>query len=90
MVAPTCFGITFPSSGSVPIALRDAQLRNSRQNIVDERVVSSGVVRGDLRIADRHAPRHYTAQLRTTIVSSLRHISPPRYNRLWCPPSVPF
>jgi hypothetical protein len=29
--------------------LRDAQLRSSRQNIVDGRVVSSGVVRGDLR-----------------------------------------
>jgi hypothetical protein len=29
--------------------LRDAQLRSSRQNIVDGHVVSSDVVRGDLR-----------------------------------------
>jgi hypothetical protein len=33
IVAPTCFGITFPSSGSV------------RYNIVEGRVVSSDVVR---------------------------------------------
>jgi hypothetical protein len=45
MVAPTCFGITLPSSGSVPSAFWDAQLSSSRQNIVDRRVVSSGVVR---------------------------------------------
>jgi hypothetical protein len=29
--------------------LRDAQLRSNRQNIVDGRVVSSDVVRGDLK-----------------------------------------
>jgi hypothetical protein len=40
MVAPTFFGITLPSSGSVPSASRDAQLRSSRQNIVDGCVVS--------------------------------------------------
>jgi hypothetical protein len=51
MVAPTCFGITLPSSGSVP----SAQLRNSQYNIVDGRVVFSDVVRGDLR-----SPRHKT------------------------------
>jgi hypothetical protein len=46
MVTPTCFGITLPSLGNVP---RDAQLRSSRYNIVDGRVVSSDVVCGDLR-----------------------------------------
>jgi hypothetical protein len=35
--------------------LRDAQLRSSRQNIVDGRVVSCDV--GEV-ISDRHAPRH--------------------------------
>jgi hypothetical protein len=40
------FGITLPSSGSL---LRVAQLWSSRWNIADGRVVSSGVVRGNLR-----------------------------------------
>jgi hypothetical protein len=48
MVAPACFGITLPYAGSVRSAFWDAQLRNSRYNIVDGRVVSSGVVHGDL------------------------------------------
>jgi hypothetical protein len=33
------------------VLVRDAQLRSSRQNIVGGRVVSSGVVRGDLSTA---------------------------------------
>jgi hypothetical protein len=47
MVAPTRFGISLSLSGSFPSALRDAQLRSSRQNTVDGCVVFSGVVRGD-------------------------------------------
>jgi hypothetical protein len=43
------FRHTLPSSGSVPSALRDSQLISSRENIVDGRVVSSDVVRDDLR-----------------------------------------
>jgi hypothetical protein len=44
--------------------LRDAQLRSSRQNIVDGRVVSSGVVCGKLR-----SPR--TTSLDTTCPSTI-------------------
>jgi hypothetical protein len=39
------------------VAYKDAQLRSSRQNNVDGRVVSSGVVRGDLT---QHAQPQYS------------------------------
>jgi hypothetical protein len=51
MVASTCFGITLPSLGSVPSAFWDAQLRSSRQNIVDGRVASTD---GAWRSVTRH------------------------------------
>jgi hypothetical protein len=54
MVLPTCFGITLPSSGKRSYCLLiHARLRSSRQNIVDGRVVSSGMVHGA-----HHATRH--------------------------------
>jgi hypothetical protein len=48
--------------------LRDAELRSSRQNIVDGRVVSSDVMRGDLRLGalpedDNDMPKHVGATM---------------------------
>jgi hypothetical protein len=46
MVAPTCFVITLPSSGSVPSAFWEMlNWAAVDKSIVDGRVVSSGVVR---------------------------------------------
>jgi hypothetical protein len=51
MVAPTCFGITLPSSGRVPSAFCGCSI--DEQSIEYFGWACSGVVRGDLR--DRHA-----------------------------------
>jgi hypothetical protein len=68
--------------------LRDAQLRSSRQNIVDGRVVSSDVVRGDLRLVHEYyfiyfihsismcRMRWFLAFLRTFFHSSLSYTFP--------------
>src|SRR5215475_11808857 len=59
MVAPTCFGnyIAIFRVG-FQCLLRDVQLRSSRQNIVDGRVVSSDVVRGEHHVARHNTPIH--------------------------------
>jgi hypothetical protein len=54
------FCITLPSSEPSKCLLRDAQLRSSRKNIVDGRVVSSGVVR-----ATRNAPWRWQCNAET-------------------------
>jgi hypothetical protein len=59
--------------------LRDAQLRSSRLNIVDEIVVSSDVVRGDLRCGHRNPTRcihlvvHHHSSLQDTPVQRFYH-----------------
>jgi hypothetical protein len=49
MVAATCFDIILPSSGSVPSAFERFSIEEQSIKYLDGRVVSSDVVRGDLR-----------------------------------------
>jgi hypothetical protein len=74
MVAPTCFGITLPSSGSVPSAFWEIL----NWGAVD-RMLWMGVlcpVTLCVVIWDRHAPRHWTCRS--------YHTSFKKLNENWC------
>jgi hypothetical protein len=77
MVAPTCFGITLPSSGSVPSAFWEMLNWGSFDRILWLGVLSSGVV---------HAPRHYIQHAHPQYPiewSSIEHLSEGTRNAPW-------
>jgi hypothetical protein len=81
MVAPTCFGITLPSSGSVPTAFWEMLNRG-----VVDRILWMGMlclVTWCMAIRDHHTPRHWMCYQVKFITRSVKCMVTTRWVMAW-------